>query len=76
MTVKRYRLSFAAAASHVPEHADRTARKSGTGMDFDETFQVWPNRASMARTIRMQQRGMPSPQHWRACVALKDGEGY
>jgi hypothetical protein len=30
----------------------------------------------MARSIRMQQRGAPRQDHWRACVALTDGEGY
>lgn len=74
--MKTYRLSFAQAIAHKPEHPDRTARKSGSGLDMDVRFQVWPNRPSMARSIRMQQKGAPRPDHWRACVPLNDTEGY
>ena len=45
-------------------------------MDFDVTYQVWPNRASMARTIRMQERREHRQDDWRACVKLSAGEGY
>jgi hypothetical protein len=76
MSMKRYRLSFADSIKHQPEHPERTARKSGSNMDFDVTFQVWPNRESMARSIRMQQRGAHRSYHWRPCVPLSDGEGY
>lgn len=74
--MKRYTVSFAASTEHKPDHPERTARKSGTGMNFDVTFQVWPSRVAMARSIRMQQKGAPHPTHWRACVKLADGEGY
>lgn len=74
--MKRYRLSFAAAMDHAPEHPERTARKSGSGIDFDVTFQVWPNRASLAKSIRMQQKRENRADDWRACVKLTDGEGY
>lgn len=73
--MKRYRLSFADSIKHQPEQPERTARKSGTGMDMDVYFQVWSSRAAMAKSIRMQQRGASSPTHWRAIVALSDGEG-
>jgi hypothetical protein len=45
-------------------------------MNFDLIYQVWSNRAAMARTIRMQQKREPRPDDWRPVVALKDGEGY
>lgn len=73
--MKRYRLSFADSIAHKPEHPERTARKAGDGLDMDITYQVWPSRVSMARSIRMQQKGAPRAGHWRACVALIDGEG-
>lgn len=74
--MKKYSMSFAQAMEHNPEHPERTAKRSGTGMNFDITFQVWPNRISMAKSIRMQQRGENRPDHWRACVALTPGEGH
>lgn len=74
--MKHYTMSFAAAMEHKPEHPERTARKCGTGMNFDETFQVWPNRGSMARSIRMQERRESHTADWRPCVKLTDGEGY
>jgi hypothetical protein len=74
--MKHYTLSFGASVDHKPEHPERTAKKSGTGMNFDVTYQVWPNRESMARSIRMQQRRAPHPSDWRAVVALTDGEGF
>lgn len=74
--MKRYTMSFGASIEHKPEHPERTARKSGTGMNFDVTFQVWPNRQSMARSIRMQERSEPRQGNWKACLALTPGEGY
>ena len=74
--MKRYRLSFAASLTHAPSDPARTAWKPGTGMDFDKHYRVWPSRASMARSIRMQQRGAPRADHWKACMPLTDGEGY
>ena len=74
--MKRIVMSFAAAMVYAPEHPERVARRNGTGLNFDVTFQTWPNRESMARSIRMQQRGETRPDHWRACVPLAPGEGY
>jgi len=76
MASKRYRLSFADSLAHKPEHPDRTARRSGSGLDMDTYFQVWPNRQSLAKSIGMQQKGATRSDRWRACVALTDGEGY
>ena len=74
--MKRYTMSFAQAMDHKPEHPERTARKAGTGLNFDVTFQVWPNRQAMAKTIRMQERRTPRGDDWRAVAALSPGEGY
>ena len=47
--MKRTTMSFAAAMDYKPEHPERVARRNGTGLNFDVTFQTWPNRESMAR---------------------------
>jgi len=54
---------------------ERTASRT-RGLFTDVEFQVWPNRQSMARSVRMQQQGEPRPDHWRPVVKLTDGEGY
>lgn len=59
-----------------PLHPDRTAYKSGSGMFADLIFQEWPNRASMAKTIRIQQRGESFNKAWKACIPLGETEGY
>jgi hypothetical protein len=75
--VKRYTMSAAAASQHTPEHPERTARRSHTGaLDFDVDFQVWPNRASMAHSIRMQEKSAPRSGNWHACTPLRETEGY
>lgn len=58
------------------EHPERTAKRSGSGVFSDIYFQVWPNRESMARSIRMQQRRAYRQTDWRPLVPLSDGEGY
>lgn len=73
--MKRYTMSWAAAQEHKPEHPERTARRSGTGMDFDVTFQVWPNRPSMAKTIRLQEQREHRHTDWSPCVKLSPSEG-
>jgi hypothetical protein len=57
-------------------NAEKTAFRMGSGMDFDLYFQVWPNRASMARSIRMQQSRASNPMDWKPVIKLSDGEGY
>ena len=75
--MKKYTLSAAAAIGFKHLHPERTASKSHRGLlDFDLTFQVWPSRESMARSIRMQQRREPRNGDWRPVVPLSDGEGY
>lgn len=63
--MKRYLLSTAQAFDHTPEHPERTARRP-TGWDME--FQVWPNRPSMEKTIRMQRSGEAFAKAWRPCV--------
>lgn len=71
--MKKYTLSFADSISHKPEHPDRTAMRS---LQWDVLYNVWPARAAMARTIRMQQKREHKASDWRACVKLQDHEGY
>ena len=55
---------------------ERTAYKQGFGLFPGYIFQVWPNRASMAKSIRMQQKRAPNVHDWMAVIRLSDGEGY
>ena len=72
-----YILSTADAATHVPMHPERTARRDHTAtLDFNVTFREWPNRASMAHSIRMQQKRGSRRDDWRAVVPLRETEGY
>ena len=65
--MRTYTLSAAAADAHVPEHPERTARRNATGfLNFDVVFRVWPNRASMLKTIEMQRRREARQEDWRA----------
>ena len=74
--MKAYQLSIADSFRHVPEHPERTARREGTGLNLDVTYQVWTNRKAMAKTIRLQERRERHSMDWCACVNLTDGEGY
>lgn len=74
--MKRVTMPFGRTIGFQPDYPERTARKSGKGYDGAVTFQTWPNRESMARSIRMQQSRAPKPDDWRPCVPLKDGEGF
>jgi hypothetical protein len=75
MTTKRYSMPFARTIGYQHEHPERTASRTGPGMFANTTFQVWTNRAAMARSIRMQERRAPSPTDWRALIALTPLEG-
>jgi len=56
---------------------ERTAYRPCHGhLNFDVYLQTWPNRASMAKSIRMQGKRMPNNFDWRAIIKLNDGEGY
>jgi hypothetical protein len=70
------RFSEARAAGEI-EHAERTAFRNSPGfLNFDIYLQVWPNRASMARSIRMQEKREHQNLDWSAVVPLGLGEGY
>jgi hypothetical protein len=58
------------------DHPERTAYRHGSGMFADIIFQIWPNRQSMARSIRMQEKSEPKQTNWKAVRALTPGEGY
>lgn len=75
--MRRYTLSFADSVKHTPAFPERTAkRNAGTGMNFDVVFQVWTNRAAMAKSIRIQEQGPPDHYNWTACVKLNNTEGF
>ncbi len=75
--MKTYTLSAADSLAHVPTHPERTARRNaGGGLNFDVVYRVWPSRAAMAKSIRMQQKRAYSLTDWQACVPLTDDEGY
>ncbi len=58
------------------KYPERTAMKVGVGMFADYTFKIFPNRQSMAKCIRMQQKREYHQGDWRAIIPLTDGEGY
>lgn len=74
--MRKYLMSFAESLEHKPEHPERTARQTAAN-GWDVVFQVWPNRPSMVKTIRIQERGAGlGSKVWRACVPLRETEGY
>jgi hypothetical protein len=72
--MKRYSLTLADSLRHKPDKPELTARR-GTG-GFDMQYQVWTNRESLARTVRMQQKGGRHHASWSPIIPLSDGEGY
>lgn len=66
--MKTYTLSLASAFTHKPEYPERTARKEGTGTNFDVTFKVWPSREALLKTCAMQRKRAPHPTDWQPCV--------
>ena len=65
--MKTYRLTYAASLAHAPEHPERTGyRAAGTGMEFDLIFRVWPNRASLLKTLELQSKRELRWDDWRA----------
>lgn len=67
--MKTYTMSFADSTKHVPEHPERTARRS---VSWDVTYKVWPSRAAMQTTLDMQAKRAPHPSDWRPCIKLED----
>lgn len=74
--MKRYSMPFGTSIGHTPEHIERTARKAIGSIGETTVFQVWPNRASMAKSIRMQESRASRNDDWRACKPLGTTEGY
>lgn len=70
--MKRLQMSFGASLEYKPEHPDRTARRM---RGWNVEFQTWPNRASMAKSVRIQESA-GSREQWKACLPLSPGEGY
>jgi hypothetical protein len=58
------------------EHPERTAFKAGYGLFADYTFKEFPNRQSMAKCIRMQQKREHRQDDWKPIIPLTYGEGY
>jgi hypothetical protein len=71
--MKTYTITLANLRGYEHPAPERTAMKC---ISWDYICQVWPNRESMARSIRMQQKRAPRRGDWTAIVPLKDGEGY
>ena len=71
--MKEYILSFAASTTHKPEHPERTSVQM---WDWDMKYREWPNRPSMAKAIRMQEKREHHSTDFKAVVPLSDGEGY
>ena len=67
--MRTYKLSFGESIGYKHPHPERTARRS---LEWDTQYQVWPNRASMITSIRMQRKAAPSPRDWRALEALSE----
>ena len=74
--LKRYVLALGQSVGYVHPHPERTAYRAGAGVFADNTYQVWPNRSSMARSVRMQQERERRTGDWTPLVKLTDGEGY
>lgn len=72
--MKTYTLSMGQAVNYQHPAPERTAKKSTSGWGY--VFQVWPNRESMAKSIRMQEGRAARFSDWKALVPLTDGEGY
>ena len=74
--MKTYTIPLGRLAETKHDAPERTAMKVGYGMFADYVFQVFPNRESMARCIRMQQKREYRRGDWKAVLPLTDGEGY
>jgi hypothetical protein len=68
--MKTYTTSAVAAIDYKHAHPERTGHKNAVGF-----LNFWPNRASLARTIRMQERA-GTPNAWRAVQPLCAGHSY
>lgn len=69
--MKNYTMSFRESLTHKPDHPDRTAYRNNSGMNFDITFRVFPNRASMLKCIELQRQREHHPTDWKDCSTRK-----
>lgn len=74
--MKKYSMPLGRTYDYPHPAPDRTAFRDGADVFADRTFQVWPNRASMAKSIRMQQRRAHQSTDWHPLVKLGETEGY
>lgn len=75
--MKTYSLPMGRRQDYNHPAPDRTAYRVSSSIGVDDYYQVWPNRASMARSIRMQESGATIPSRlWRPMIALGVSEGY
>lgn len=58
-----------------PDQRERAARRAGAGMFADDCVQIWPNRASMLKTVDIQRRSPPRSDHWRPLVKREGIDG-
>lgn len=65
--MKTQRMSFAASLTFKPANPERTASRPMAGMEMDVIYQEWPNRASMLKTIELQEKRASKQTDWRAC---------
>lgn len=63
--MKSYILPLGRTAEYVHPAPDRTASRSLPGVFGEIEFKVWPNRASMLKTIEMQERRERRNGDWR-----------
>jgi len=73
--MKRYTCPPGRRSDYPHPAPERTAYRVISGL-ADDCYQVWPNRASMARSVRMQQSRAAHRGDWVAMVKLSDTEGY
>lgn len=74
--MKTYTLTFAQSVGFTHPHPERTARQAHGGFNLDFTFKVWPSRAALAKSIRMQQMREAHFNDWQPIIPLSAGEGY
>ncbi len=74
--MKTYSCPLGRRADYPHPAPERTAYRVSPTLGVDDYYQVWSNRAAMARSIRMQERREPRSSDWRPMIKLSDGEGY
>ena len=74
--MKKYSLPAGRAQDYPHPAPERTAQKAARGIFDEDIYQVWSNRAAMAKSVRMQERRAPRFDDWRPLVPLEIPEGY